>query len=226
MSESDSFEATYAIKTDNVVNEELIKKCLPITQILRFEIDSPNKMVNIDSNIAPSNIIKAFQNHGMDAILRGSGKPNSSAVCILEDFKHIKVNGLVRIIQVKDKKTVFDITANGLSPGSYQLMINENGDISNGIRSTGNPFYKFSETLNSKTITEEHQLYLSAPLQIQDLIGRSFVIKSEHYTTNDVAIGGIIAKSAGVWENDKVVCACTGKSVWEERKDAKEIGIN
>ena len=33
---------------------------------------------------------------------------------------------------------------------------------------------------------------------------------------------GVIARSAGVWDNDKTVCSCTGKTLWEERRD--EVG--
>ncbi len=30
---------------------------------------------------------------------------------------------------------------------------------------------------------------------------------------------GVVARSAGVWENEKVVCGCSGKTVWEEREE-------
>lgn len=30
---------------------------------------------------------------------------------------------------------------------------------------------------------------------------------------------GIIVRSVGVWDNDKIVCFCMGKILWEERKD-------
>lgn len=37
---------------------------------------------------------------------------------------------------------------------------------------------------------------------------------------------GVVARSAGVWENAKVVCACSGKTVWEEREEMMSKGID
>ena len=36
---------------------------------------------------------------------------------------------------------------------------------------------------------------------------------------------GVVARSAGAWENEKVVCACSGKTVWEEREEMKSRGM-
>lgn len=36
---------------------------------------------------------------------------------------------------------------------------------------------------------------------------------------------GVVARSAGVWENDKTVCSCSGKTVWEEREEQKGKGM-
>lgn len=39
------------------------------------------------------------------------------------------------------------------------------------------------------------------------------------------AVVGVVARSAGAWENGKVVCACSGKTVWEEREEMVGKGI-
>lgn len=36
---------------------------------------------------------------------------------------------------------------------------------------------------------------------------------------------GVVARSAGAWENSKVVCACSGKTVWQEREEMVRKGI-
>jgi copper chaperone for superoxide dismutase len=36
---------------------------------------------------------------------------------------------------------------------------------------------------------------------------------------------GVIARSAGTWENDKTICSCTGKTLWEERKEEVNRGM-
>ena len=39
------------------------------------------------------------------------------------------------------------------------------------------------------------------------------------------AVVGVIARSAGVWDNDKTVCSCSGKTVWEEREEQRGRGM-
>jgi len=41
----------------------------------------------------------------------------------------------------------------------------------------------------------------------------------------DKVVVGVVARSAGVWENEKVVCGCSGKTVWEERGEAVKRGM-
>lgn len=230
--EADTFEASYAINTTQTINDDIIKKILPVDQFVSMQLESSRKMIGITSSFAPSDIIGMFQSHGMDAILRGSGKPNSSAVTILEDFNQVvngsTVNGLVRIVQVTDNKTLFDITINGkdLTEGQYSVSINENGDISKGLKSTGNAFFQFPDSLHCTKQTDgivTGHAFWDASIQTWEIIGRSIVLKQ---LNGNQEIGGVIARSAGAWENDKQVCACTGKTVWQERKDAIEQNIN
>lgn len=230
---ADTFEATYAINTDGAISQELVEECLPLASIEKLEVEAPRKLVGVTSSIAPSDIIAAFQKHGWDAILRGSGKPNSSAVAILEDFKGETmreglVDGLARIVQVGEHRTMFDITINGpeLPAGEYTVSVNENGDISRGIATTGKEMYTFPETLKCTSTGNgaRGHAFWAAPLQAWEVIGRSFVLKQ--VGGENQTLGGVIARSAGAWENDKQVCACTGKTVWQERVDAKNKNIN
>lgn len=41
----------------------------------------------------------------------------------------------------------------------------------------------------------------------------------------NTVVVGVVARSAGAWENAKVVCACSGKTVWEEREEMVSKGI-
>ncbi|XP_063992840.1 copper chaperone for superoxide dismutase [Diachasmimorpha longicaudata] len=71
-------------------------------------------------------------------------------------------------------------------------------------------------------------------LSVDDIIGRSLVITQDF---DDLGKGdsskskvdgnsgrrlacGIIARSSGVFENTKKICACDGKTLWDERDDA------
>lgn len=240
---SDSFEATYAVPMHCVSCTDDISKCLKgIPGIENMKFDVEQQMLSINGNVAPSSIITSLQNCGRDAILRGAGKPNSSAVAILETHQYVDrtkdtpVRGLARIVEVGKGKTFFDITINGVpKAGNYYASIHENGDISEGALSTGPIWHKFVEPIECNKISDldpklySGQAFLKAPLNVWELIGRSFVITTnqEHKVNvnGDYDICGVLARSAGVWENDKQVCACSGKTVWQERKDAIKNNI-
>lgn len=235
----DSFEATYAVDMhcDGCTKE--IASCLKGIPGLQLQFDVAKQMMSVKGCVAPSVIISTLQKCGRDAIIRGTGKPNSAAVSILETFETISKNdtpvrGLARIVSVSDTKTLFDITLNGVPhPGKFYASVRACGDISKGPESTGNLYYKFPEPIECNSPSDlgkdlySGQAFLSAPLRVWDLIGRSFHVTWDpnHRTGHGYEMCGVIARSAGVWENDKQVCACSGKTVWQERKDALDRNI-
>jgi copper chaperone for superoxide dismutase len=86
--------------------------------------------------------------------------------------------------------------------------MHEYGDFSNGLDSTGN-LYK---AIGSVDIINNQGKFLgSIRGNILDFIGRSLILKK-----NDEFYGGIMSRSAGVYENRKQVCSCSGKTIWEE----------
>lgn len=166
-----------------------------------------------------------------------------AAVCILEthsDTVSDKVRGLVRMIQVTPSLTIVDLTIRGLSPGTYWATVRETGDISRGAISTGG-IWKDSKDkgLRPKGIFGTVQVgkdgigsvFLDKPIQIWEMIGRGMVVSKQHqgegpFEKNDEnTLVGVIARSAGVWDNDKTVCSCSGKTLWEERKDEVQKGM-
>ncbi|KAF3907346.1 hypothetical protein AA313_de0200257 [Arthrobotrys entomopaga] len=71
-------------------------------------------------------------------------------------------------------------------------------------------------------------ILLDSAIEIWELIGRSMVVsqRTENFEQHDeMTLVGVIARSAGVWENDKVVCSCSGKTVWEERTEQTSKGM-
>ncbi|CAK9435505.1 uncharacterized protein LODBEIA_P02320 [Lodderomyces beijingensis] len=245
------FEIVFAVPMECKSCVDSIAQALkPVSGLTKFDINLDRNLVTTHGTIAPSEIVKAIQSTGKDAIIRGTGKPDSAAVCILESFdpKDIKqpVKGLARIVQVSDDSSIFDLTVNGLPQGRYYPSIRASGNLSRGAFSTGSCFYKLpaidvDEPSNSSTTINSlgaaslqnnglHDLYsgqsfLQAKLNICDLIGRSVILsKLENEITED-SLCGVIARSAGAWENDKQVCSCSGKTVWQERSDAKSRGV-
>lgn len=212
-----------------------------------IKVDMPTETVTLTGCLPPSEIVKKIQETGRDAIIRGTGKPNSAAVCILESFDpndfQQPVKGLARFVAVNDEDLFVDLTVNGLCKGTYYPLIRTSGDLSEGAYSTGTIFHAFAPIevdkpsdlttkINSigafSDVSSElcsGQAFLQAKLKVQDLIGRSMVLSQLNSETSSDALCGVIARSAGAWENDKKVCSCTGKTVWQERMDAVNRGV-
>lgn len=209
--------------------------------IENVDIDLESQRIAVTGHVPPSEIVKSLQKIGKDAIVRGSGKPDSAAVCILETFNpadlHNPVKGIARIVEVANKQVVVDLTINGLEKGVYYPLIRSSGNLSNGPISTGSIFHKLAPlgifepcqtNQTSKTTSKElfaGQSFLRAELSVKDLIGRSMVISTDENHVDQNSVCGVIARSAGAWENDKIVCSCSGKNVWQERQDAMRKGI-
>jgi len=174
---------------------------------------------------APSKLVSAIQSTGRDAILRGSGGANSATVCILETHcpnVPDPVRGLARMVQVSPEVVIIDLTIRGLPAGTYSATIRNCGDISRGAETTGGVWEGDKEgsrgrlgtlVVGSAGIAE---VLLDKKIAIWELIGRSIVVSRQNGTNEPVdrrfqenmedTVVGVIARSAGAWENDKTVC--------------------
>ncbi|GBF66678.1 superoxide dismutase copper chaperone [Trichophyton mentagrophytes] len=185
-----------------------------------------------------------------DTAYTDEGGRKDASVCILETHKEgvaNKIRGLVRMVQVSSGLTIFDLTINGLSPGRYWATIRETGDVSRGPESTGGVWEAVKElkekqqqqqqgsdprgVVGSVDVDENGKgnVFLDRPIAVWEMIGRSMVVSRQREgpfsIDNEDTIVGVIARSAGVWDNDKMVCSCSGKNVWEERKEQRSRGI-
>jgi copper chaperone for superoxide dismutase len=144
------------------------------------------------------------------------------------------------MVQVAPSLTLIDLTIRGLSEGSYSATVRETGDISNGAISTRGIWSDPKEGalkprgfLGTVYVGKDGigNVYLDKPIQIWEMIGRGMVVSKQHegegtFEKNDEdTLVGVIARSAGVWDNDKTVCSCSGKTLWEERKDEVKKGM-
>ncbi|EHA22109.1 hypothetical protein CBS63078_3286 [Aspergillus niger] len=211
------------------------------------EANLKDQLVFIEGTAPPSSIVSAIQATGRDAILRGSGTSNSSAVCILETHSNSvsnKIRGLARMVQVSSNMTLVDLTINGLTPGKYYATVRDTGDISQGAGSTGGIWEAVkAKVLGSEPVKEPRgifgsvevndkgrgNVFLDRPVAVWEMIGRSMVVsKSQEgpFRQEDPdTLVGVIARSAGVWDNDKMVCSCSGKNVWQERQEQVAQGM-
>lgn len=202
------------------------------------------QIISVTGNAAPSAIVSAIQDTGRDAILRGSGKGGGAAVCILETHSPTvknQVRGLIRVVQVGSALTILDMTLQGVSLGTYNVTVRESGDISDGAASTGGVWglLEAEEEQPPKTAKGDFgtidvgqsglgSVFLDRPIPVYDMFGRSIVVSrmTEQFDKEDPdTLVGVVARSAGVWDNDKTVCSCSGKTVWEERTEQTSKGM-
>ncbi|KAJ6124024.1 hypothetical protein N7471_011341 [Penicillium samsonianum] len=218
--------------------------------INKVEANLKDQLVFIEGTAPPSAIVTAIEGTGRDAILRGSGTTDSSAVCILETHSTSVTNnvrGLARMVQVSPNMTLIDLTINGLSPGKYWTTIRQAGDISRGAESTGGiweavktkvlgadaaaPAKESRGILGTIDVDNKGKgsVFLDRPVAIWELIGRSMVVskgtEGPFKREDENTLVGVIARSAGVWDNDKMVCSCSGKNVWQERQEQVALGM-
>ncbi|KAL8842999.1 MAG: hypothetical protein Q9176_002302 [Flavoplaca citrina] len=238
-----SYEATFSVplKCESCVSD--IKSALSkIDGIALTSFSIPNSLISITSTAAPSAIISTIQSTGRDAILRGSGAPNSAAVCILEvppsqtSTSHppksqtsnyeSPVRGLARLIQLSPKLTLMDLTVTALPKGRYSISVRRTGDISHGAKSLGDVYSgEDGEREGELGVLEVDEtgrgnLVGEVAWRVWELVGRGMCVRPvEGAEDGRGEVVGVVARSAGVWENEKVVCGCSGKTVWEEREE-------
>ncbi|GEQ67605.1 hypothetical protein JCM33374_g1270 [Metschnikowia sp. JCM 33374] len=245
--EEKQFETVFNVPMECQACVDAIVTSLEPLKLTDVKIDLPTQTVTAIGGVSPSAIVRAIQSTGKDAIIRGTGKPNSAAVCILESFddsdRDQPVKGLARIVAVSDSDIYVDFTVNGLPKGTYYPQVRASGNLSQGALSTGKLIHAFPSvevtqpaslwstvsSIGAFTTESESmfaaQTFLHARLAVHELIGRSIVLSTVKDQVQENSLCGVIARSAGAWENDKQVCSCTGKTVWQEREQAVQRGV-
>lgn len=134
----------------------------------------------------------------------------------------------------------------GVEMGTYYATVRVNGDISQGAASTGSIWDGLRSAWRPEGVRPRGELgqlevgrdgkgsvLLAREVGVSEIIGRAMVVSKEKpeagtrtFRDDDRAtVVGVIARSAGVWDNDKTVCSCSGKSVWEERTEQVAKGM-
>ena len=158
---------------------------------------------------------------------------------ILESFhedseKARNVKGLARMVQLSSTLTLIDLTVRGVSEGTYRATIREYDDLSAGASSSGPVWGADTNRGFLGTVEMDAQgrgsAFITHPFQVWEVIGHAMVLTRRDDTGGPLVddadtLAGIVARSAGIWENDKTVCSCSGKTLWEEREDEKQKGM-
>ncbi|KAG5460259.1 MAG: superoxide dismutase [Olpidium bornovanus] len=145
--------------------------------------------------------------------------PGPHALCVHElgDFTHGPKSTGDCFDMPSSSPPVCKSAANGRRPGENEAVPrdprhNHAGDVATILVDANGRANAFTETTR---------------FGVYDVIGRSLVIaelrripkNANAWEKGAGVLGGIIARSAGLFENTKVVCACSGKTLWEEAKE-------
>ncbi|XP_068444029.1 copper chaperone for superoxide dismutase [Clinocottus analis] len=175
----------------------------------------------------------------------GSEHDLGSAVAMLAGGGRIQ--GVVRFLQLSEQRCLIDGTIDGLEPGPHGLHVHTLGDLTLDCLSCGEHYNPFGRQHGGPGDSERHVGDLGnivagpdgrasfrqedIQLKVWDVIGRSLVVDAGE---DDLGRGlhplskqtgnsgerlacGIIARSAGLFQNPKQICACDGVTLWEER---------
>jgi hypothetical protein len=141
-----------------------------------------------------------------------------------EEFSQ-KVFGICRFVQIAPKTVLMDLTVRlpppanvGLSParGAFSVYISTTGNMVDPPTSTGKPLMSLGKITPDKDGYSD--LFQEVSGELWEWIGRGCVVQAEEQGVGKV-FAGVVARSAGAWGNDKTVCACSGRTMWEEGRD-------
>ncbi|XP_053684764.1 copper chaperone for superoxide dismutase [Sabethes cyaneus] len=192
-----------------------------LADVGQVHIDQKKGSVLVETVLPWIDIQRRIEATGRRAVLSGFG--GQSAVSIVNyGNENSKIRGVVRFCTAANTGTIVDGIVDGLEENKpYKLNVHECGDLSKGCASVGE-IYNSSDIRSDENGRATIRLY-NEKIAVGDLIGRSVVIAKTH---NDVRLAcGIIARSAGIFENYKKICACDGVTIWDER-DRPSAGNN
>ncbi|KAJ1731774.1 copper chaperone [Coemansia biformis] len=177
-----------------------------------------------------------------------SGGNIGAAVCIVEEGRALsdsKTRGLARFVQVSDSLCFVDITIGGIADGAYGVAIHECGDLSNVPASCGGHWNPDGVAHGDRSSGHRGDMgnvvvsggqgdlaFETDRFKVWEVIGRSLVIGAgpddlgagggaqsrDDGGSGPGILAGVIARSAGLFENDKRICACSGNTLWEEAR--------
>ncbi|XP_061566300.1 copper chaperone for superoxide dismutase-like [Cololabis saira] len=175
----------------------------------------------------------------------GSEQDLGAAVAMLAGTGSIQ--GVVRFLQLSEQHCLIDGTIDGLEPGLHGLHVHTLGDLTQDCLSCGEHFNPSGKQHGGPGDSERHVGDLGnvvagpdgraffrledSQIKVWDVIGRSLVVdageddlgRGSHPlskrtgNSGDRLACGIIARSSGLFQNAKQICACDGVTIWEER---------
>ena len=151
-----------------------------------------------------------------------------------------KVFGICRFVQIAPKTVLMDLTVRlpppsrvGLAQSEkYDVYISSTGNMVNPPETTGKPFIRLGGIGLDKDGYGD--MFKEVDGELWEWIGRGCIVQAASATEPPAAqaampkstigkiFAGVVARSAGAWGNEKTVCACSGRTMWEEGRDMEK----
>jgi hypothetical protein len=124
-----------------------------------------------------------------------------------------------------------DLTAR-LPLEPFNVYVASTGSLIDPPTTTGKPFLSLGTIRPDKDGYGD--LFKELDGELWEWVGRACVVESEKQGGVQVSAAtkgmegtgkiyaGVVARSAGAWGNDKTVCACSGRTMWEEGRDMEK----
>lgn len=214
-----------------------VKEVLDKPTVRSVEVNVEDQRVLVESTEPPSAITRMLKETGRTVIVRGlsykaSGKEGEeegapvpgetvAGVSILEHASAAwkahegkkregmsrTSGGLARLVRAGPSLTLVDLTVHDFPEGTYTASIHSGGDVSDGPESCGEELYALGEV--HVDAQGSGDLVSELPKPLWSVIGHGISVGG---------VSGVIARSSGVYENTKRVCACDGRTMWEEAR--------
>ncbi|KAK9874029.1 hypothetical protein WA026_002383 [Henosepilachna vigintioctopunctata] len=208
-----------------------VERSLESPHIQIVNIDLEKNSVVVESSLPTIELLQKLEESGRKVVVKGLGG-SAAGVALLETGKP-DVRGVIRFVQLQNS-CIIDGTIDGLEAGNYQVSIHENGDISRGCDSCGETFnpnglegkpYGDLGPIKAEMNGRSTFRFENKIVKLPELIGRSLVISQPSKNGEKRISCGIIARSAGLFENPKTICACSGTSIWDETEDPRKSSL-
>lgn len=206
------FQVEFAVQIKSQECIKSVQEALQRAGVTDIEIDQQEGRVVIETATIPWNELqRTIEATGRRAVLTGFG--GKSCVSIVDVTECSGLRGVVRFCAVGASGVVIDGVIDGLAPSvAHSVSVHECGDVSRGCESVGD-FFGGQVRVTSDAEGRASFRVVEKELSVDDLIGRSVVVSQ----AGDRLGCGIIARSAGIFENYKKICACDGLTLWDER---------
>ncbi|KAM3857756.1 copper chaperone for superoxide dismutase [Diretmus argenteus] len=210
-------------------------------------IDVGKEEVLVESALTTAEVQALIESTGRRAVLKGIGGSERDLGAAVAMLAGGPVQGVVRFFQLSEERCLIDGTIDGLEPGAHGLHVHTLGDLTRDCLSCGDHYNPFGKQHGGQEDSERHAGDLGnivagadgrasfriedSVLKVWDLIGRSLVVdegeddlgrgglplSTQTGNSGERLACGIIARSAGLFQNPKQICACDGVTLWEER---------